>query len=401
MDLIASRRGMIAGAEANAHDYAVVVVVGLNLLYGIRADNVVIGPITVAQREAHAVLFDAAFDLHARLVTSAESRDQRGWGAFEDRGTAPRLDLIAAADAVPDCAARCNPAKLIKGPLGDAIRNVHTIFPNPPGGLEHFSTFHSGDHREYITLTARQLRAGLLRLNSRCLAGASIFPVGKAGGKQRAVWNGTRVSLAAARPPAPLHLADPAAFGMLDLEASATLRVTKRDCKTWFDQLSVHPDIGLYFGRPRVTRSELHGEGLTDPDILAMGGEPGQPSFVPLSNVWPMGFSWSSCVAQATLLSICAGADLVDEQVLACDCPLPDSLDMAFAVATDDLMIFSDRGPAATVAAARAVEQVMLRHDIDQQKPTRTSTTHSPPPVSGWIVSMDASGRLLGCGFGP
>ena len=98
-----------------------------------------------------------------------------------------------------------------------------------------------------------------------------------------------------------------------------------------------------------------------------MGGEPGQPSFVPCSNVWPMGFSWSSCVAQATLLSICAEADLADEQVLACDCPLPDSLDMAFAVATDDLMIFSDRGPGATVAAARAVEQVMLRHDIEKK----------------------------------
>ena len=127
MDLIASRRGMIAGAEANAHDYAVVVVVGLNWLYGIRADNVVIGPITVAQREAHAVLFDAAFDLHARLVTSAESRDRRGWGAFEDRGKVPRLDLIAAAVAVPDCAARCDPAKLIKGPLGDASECAHDL----------------------------------------------------------------------------------------------------------------------------------------------------------------------------------------------------------------------------------------------------------------------------------
>jgi hypothetical protein len=56
MDLIASRKGMIAGAEADAHDYAVAVVVGLNWLYGIRADNVVIGSIAGAQRKAHAVL---------------------------------------------------------------------------------------------------------------------------------------------------------------------------------------------------------------------------------------------------------------------------------------------------------------------------------------------------------
>ena len=60
---------------------------------------------------------------------------------------------------------------------------------------------------------------------------------------------------------------------MLDLESGVCLRVTKRDCKTWFDQLAVHPDIGLYFGRPRVTRSELHSEGFTDIDISELGGD--------------------------------------------------------------------------------------------------------------------------------
>ena len=57
-----------------------------------------------------------------------------------------------------------------------------------------------------------------------------------------------------------------------------------------------------------------------------------------------MGFSWSSCVAQSTLLSICTLAGLDDCKVLASDAVLPESLDLCLAVATDDLMIFSDAG---------------------------------------------------------
>ena len=60
-----------------------------------------------------------------------------------------------------------------------------------------------------------------------------------------------------------------------------------------------------------------------------------------------MGFSWSSCVAQATLLSIAARAGLDSSRVLAADAPLPETLDLAFAVATDDIMIFSTAGPGA------------------------------------------------------
>ena len=182
-----------------------------------------------------------------------------------------------------------------------------------------------------------------MRLAVSCRGGASVFPVGKAGGKQRVVWNGIRASLAASRPPAPLHLADPASFGMLDVPSGVRLRVTKRDCKTWFDQLAVCDDIGAFFGRPQVSRSELRDFGISDDDILSFGGMPDHDSFFPCSRVWPMGFSWSSCVAQSTLLSICSEAGLDDRHVLACDSPLPGSMSLAFAVATDDLMFFRCR----------------------------------------------------------
>ena len=87
------------------------------------------------------------------------------------------------------------------------------------------------------------------------------------------------MSEAAARPPAPLHLADPACFGFLDLKAGAQLRVTKRDCKTWFDQIAVHPAVGSFFGRPKVGRAELLQEGFVttaisemEPHIFALKG---------------------------------------------------------------------------------------------------------------------------------
>ena len=221
-------------------------------MYGFRGQAIALGGLNSAQRTAHEVIIAAALDVHRRLVASFESRVIGGWSDFEDKGEAPRLNLIALAVAVPDCAASCDPLTLIRGELGSAISNASSVFPSPPPGLDQFPTFHSGDRCEYVALAERQLRANILRLATSCRGGASVFPVGKAGGKQRVVWNGTRVSLAAARPPAPLHLADPASFGMLDIPTGVQLRDTKRDCKTWFDQLAVGDDIGDFFGRPRV-----------------------------------------------------------------------------------------------------------------------------------------------------
>ena len=129
------------------------------------------------------------------------------------------------------------------------------------------------------------------------------------------------------------------------------------------DQLEVHSSIGAFFGRPRVTHAELSAAGLSRDEIVRSGGLDNADSFVPCSRVWPMGFPWSSCVAQATLLSLCARSSLTSDRVLAVDTPLPDSLGIAFAVAKDDLMILSDSGPGVTDRVAREVEAVMLDED--------------------------------------
>ena len=91
-----------------------------------------------------------------------------------------------------------------------------------------------------------------------------MFPVGKSGDRQRAVWHGARVSKAAAPSPFPTHLASPSVFAYIDLGASRNLRVTKRDCRTWFDQLVLPRDLRTFMARPRVTRAELRAAGASD-----------------------------------------------------------------------------------------------------------------------------------------
>ena len=129
---------------------------------------------------------------------------------------------------------------------------------------------------------------------------------------------------------------------MLDLPSGSRLRVTKRDCKTWFDQLLLHDSLRPFFGRPRVSQAELVGVGLSSGNLRRSGAAPGGNWFAPCSRVWPMGCSWSSCVAQCTFPRIASDAGFTSDLVLASDHALPDTLDLAFAVATCDLVLFSD-----------------------------------------------------------
>ena len=100
---------------------------------------------------------------------------------------------------------------------------------------------------------------------------------------------------------------------------------------------------------------------MLEHEFVAFAASPCDDFFVPCSKVWPMGFSWSSCVAQASLLAIAKDAGLDDSLVLACDAPLPANLSLAFAAATDDLMIFSDQGSGGTTAPTQAFEDALVR----------------------------------------
>ncbi len=293
-------------ATRDAADYVNAIVVGLNWLSGLSGSALALGRRSAAQRAALDTILQAVGALRARLAASWETRDASGWASFEHGGATTPLRLVASAVDVPDreYAGACRPATVIKAPLCHRCSDPTHVFPAPPPGLDRFSGFYAGDRCQYLDITVRQLRAGLLVLLSECRGGATVFPVGKTGGRQRLVWHGTRVSLAAAKPPAPRSLATPAVFGLMDLPTGSQLRVSKRDCRTWFDQLALEPEMRPFFGRPRVRLCELLAAGLSAEELRqALGDElDGHDWLMPCAATWPMGFSWSSCtVASATL----------------------------------------------------------------------------------------------------
>jgi len=368
--LAAELVGAAAEVRDGAAQYLNGVIVCLNWLYGVRSPVRRHGKeATSVQRRALQVIGKAACALHGRLVAAADSvtAAPHGWQAFEDKGSQPQLQLVASAVDVPDIAGTCDPLKVVPKDVASQLSDISTFFPHPVAGLERFSSFYAGPRTEYIALVVRQLRAGLLRLAPRCRGGGTVFPVGKAGGRQRAVLHGARVSDAAARPPAPRHLANPSVLPFIALADQAQLRLTKRDCRCWFDQLRLPRALRAYMARPPLTRHELLAGGLSDDDITAYStegfdGAHSDGRLFPLGQTWQMGFSWSSYVAQETLLGIASDAGLASDHALAPDRDCIPDMASAFALATDDLMLFSDQGPGVTLAMAKRLEDSMARH---------------------------------------
>ena len=137
------------------------------------------------------------------------------------------------------------------------LRDPDSLFPNLNPGLAKVGRVARRDEREYARLVVRQLRSGKVGMRQQVKAGASVFTRGKASGRLREVWNGSKLSGASLRPPAPPHLPTPIAF--LDLEACANnpIRVSKRDARCFFDQLALPRELHAYFGRPPVRVSDF------------------------------------------------------------------------------------------------------------------------------------------------
>ena len=196
-------------------------------------------------------------------------------------------------------------------------------------------------------MVASQLRAGKLRLHRSIKGGGTVFSVPKNDSdKLREVWHGAKVSLAAARPPKPPHLASPTA--LLDLEASHAepLRLSKRDARCLFDQLRLGRHLEPWMGRPPLRVRELLEASDADraelESYLRDGSRlPDHALVYPVSRVWPMGFSWSSFVAQSSMLAVCSKAGLKPSTMLSVDLPTPRRMDETFGLATDDVLLFT------------------------------------------------------------
>ena len=125
---------------------------------------------------------------------------------------------------------------------------------------------------------------------------------------------------------------------------------SKRDASTFFDLLQAPSEIQRFFGRPSLKIQELQKELRYDLQALcALIDDAGdarigpETEVHPVSAVWPMGFSWSSYVAQCQLLQVCCRAGLHESQFLADDADAPTDLSETCALATDDVMVFTRR----------------------------------------------------------
>lgn len=175
---------------------------------------------------------------------------------------------------------------------------------------------------------------------------APVFAVGKsAAGHQRKIWNGAELSEVAARPPAPPRLANPSSFLDLDLEPQEAVWFSKRDAETFFDVLKVPEELTPWFGQPAVRVKDLLEAGAFDIDFVNslvddLDATPLQVSedIFPVSTVWPMGFSWSSVVAQSTTLACVTRAGVPLECALSVECPPPSHQAELCMVATDDVV---------------------------------------------------------------
>ena len=294
---------------------------------------------------------------------------------------AQRVDL-------PPRACTCDPLIHLRGKVTEAFASPEALFPAAlPREVSSLRRFR-GDEVEYHKLTARSLRCGKLRLGHNQRAGAQIFTVGKGSSDGlREVWNGSLVSACAARPPKPPRLGNPGAFPWI-YTGGARLYFSKRDAKAYFDLLTLPVALRPYFGRPVVKAGricEVLGVSLEDLRAFIDDADGAKliadSTLVPVSACWPMGFSWSSFVAQSMMTNICVAAGLRSEQLMCLECPLPDDQSELATVATDDIILVSH-----SVHQARgrlvAIDRELAAHGV-----TRNATK-----------DVDAAGSIIALG---
>ena len=103
---------------------------------------------------------------------------------------------------------------------------------------------------------------------------------------------------------------------------------SKRDAASFFDTLLCPDTLRTWFGRPTVTVQELMSVGamtLEEVQQLSDDGTALTPTSAvyPYSRVWPMGYSWSSAVAQDVSLGLLRHAGSAEEQVVCVEEPPP------------------------------------------------------------------------------
>ena len=359
------------------------VIMILNFLFGVGASSMKPSRMTTAQTDVARRIADRCNDFYNRL----QGADDGSWehllpdwvpGVVKPEGPKYAALICDAVDVLDSCG-MLDPLPYLPAASRVLLSDASAVFPAPPPGLAQFDCIPDADRPEYVKLVAKQLRSGTLGLRTSVSGGGTVLVVTKPGtGKLREIWHGKRVSQAAAQPFPPRHLASPTALLHMEASADKPLRVSKRDAKCWFDQLALPEELREWMGRPPVSLEELEqygGMSKSEVALHAQSAVDDAERLFPVSHVWPMGFSWSSHIAQEVLLSCCREAGLGEDCVLACDAPTPSQFVHVFAAATDDAMFFSNAGPGVTSSCAQRFDKVMaergaIKHpgkDVDDE----------------------------------
>jgi hypothetical protein len=146
--------------------------------------------------------------------------------------------------------------------------------------------------------------------------------------------------------------ANPSAIAELEASHDRPLWMSGRDAEAYFDQLRLHQSLQPFTGRPIVTVDDLCAAGfpggsggLVKLVIDLSGSVAGDDPLTPVSLVWPMGFGWSSFVAQTYMLDCVNGAGFAESQLLTEEWSLLEPCDALLSIATDDVIHYQ-RGTA-------------------------------------------------------
>ena len=203
------------------------------------------------------------------------------------------------------------------------LEDASLLFPDGSGSLPQRVVFTSGFRCQYIDLLERQLRAGKVHLMLRPATAAGAFTIGKQGKDSlREIWNGSVATSAAIPPPKHPFQANPCSLAGLEASADQPLWVSGRDATMFFDKFVVPGALVPFLGRPVVTAAELTtGSGrflLSELEVDLLDHvsplDP-EPEMTPVSVAWPMGFGWSSFVAQSYMVNTCPSAGFTTEQL--------------------------------------------------------------------------------------
>ena len=159
-------------------------------------------------------------------------------------------DLIkpsAAVNVVPhlDLEARV----IVESPNGPVVQTSE--------GLLRFATNGKYDHTYYLQLVRRQLECEKVRLRHDIDGCGTVFAVGKKHGRQRGLWNVTKLSQASLPPPRLPCLAGPGTFGDIELRPGLSCLLSKRDAACCFNELALPKHLRCFFGRPPIIAGEF------------------------------------------------------------------------------------------------------------------------------------------------